>query len=162
MEKEETEYTVTCSLERLVPDPLHRTKIQSAVERTHSATRHVHELLNIFIRRELSRSLDADLSCCFDRNKMLKAYYSVTWSSRGDPERNPVFVEMSEQLPPFTQTDRAGLSNIMLFAAGSTATVATTNIWKHFPARVLSFLFGNSKKSFFDLLLSELARRFHF
>ena len=139
MEEEKTEYTVACSLERLVPDPLHRTKIQSAVERTHTATRHVHELLNIFIRRELSRSLDADLSCCFDRNKMLKAYYSVTSSSLGHPERNLVFDEIAEQLPPFTLTDRAGLSNIMLFAGGSTATVATTNIWKHFPARVLKY-----------------------
>jgi len=130
--------TVGCSLEKLVPDPTHLRKIRAAVEATHKATILASELLNLHIRRLLDADDAADLSCCFDANWLIKAYYEVT-EARGSPKPDPALLATRQQcMPPFSPPSRAGLKQCLLYDARNMATVAATTVWMHFQKRVLS------------------------
>ena len=86
------EYTVGCSLERLIPNERHKAAIWDAVTRVHKSTILATESLNVYIRHRLEDGGGTDLERIFESNWLLSAalgcsrllsfYYAVT---RGKP-----------------------------------------------------------------------------
>ena len=137
--------TVGCALERLVPDPAHRAAILRVVERTHRATTLATLLLNLLLRQTLDQDEDADVRRFFDDpNWLLNAFYAVTrvGSERKGKRANvdPDLLRARDELMPVLELGERDYScnQAFLYACRNLATVASTNVWKHFHARLLA------------------------
>lgn len=131
--------TVGCALAKLIPNPAHLQKIRDTVTTTHKATILASELLNIHIRRTLDSDPAADLSCCFSANWALNAYNEVTHATRGGGKFDAALRATKEAcMPPFFPPPRGATQQCLIYDARNLVTVAATNVWMHFPRRVLS------------------------
>ena len=131
--------TVGCALAKLIPNPVHLQQIRDAVATTHKATILASELLNMHIRHTLDADPAADLSCCFSANWVLHAYNEVTHTTRSGGKFDAALRATKEAcMPPFFPPPRGATHQCLLYDARNLVTVAATNVWMHFPKRVLA------------------------
>ena len=131
-------YTVGCSFERLVPDASHVALIRDAVARTHRITILATELLNLYVRERLQHHDGANLESIFDSNWLVNAYNEVS-NGTGHPKIVAELRDVRERLMPnFDPPSRSKLTQILKYQCDNIATVATTNVWKHFHRRIMT------------------------
>ena len=132
-------YTTTpCRLCTFIPDAYHLSKIQEAVTRVHDATFLTMELLNLQLRVSLQDPA-ADLACFFQKNWLLKAFNVVTSDPRAKATLDADLVMTRDlYMPSFTPPSRNGVQQCLLYACRNLAAIASTNVWFHFPKRILS------------------------
>ena len=136
--------TVGCALKRLVPDAGHLDALRQAVASTHKSTFLATELLNLHLRRVLAAENDAAdddaLRCFFDANWLMNAYNEVTVAAKASRAKvEPALRATLEQcMSPFAPPVRTGLTQCLLYECRNLATVAATNVWKHFVKRALA------------------------
>lgn len=132
--------TTPCELSKFVPNATHLAKIQDAVKRVHDATFLAMELLNLHLRVRLQDPA-ADLSCFFEKkgNWLLRAFNVVTFDPRAKAALDADLVLTRDALmPPFDPPSRNGVQQCHLYACRNLAATARTNVWYHFPKRILA------------------------
>ena len=131
-------YTVHCALARLVPDARHVEAFQDAVVRVTQATTRATELLNLYVRDRLEHHGGAGLESMFKPNWLLGAYHAVTATTKRTAHPDPALAAVAEQyMQGAEKPDRTGLTQCLTYECINLAAVGSTNVWKHFRARVL-------------------------
>ena len=136
------EYTVTCALEKAVPDTDHLKSIKEAVLRVHKCTFLATDLLNLYVRDRIENHAASGLDGIFTQNWLLNAYYAV---SKGGGKREAKVdtglqaVFDSYMKDTFTVPERRGLTQALTYECINLAAVGSTNVWMHFRKRVLSY-----------------------
>lgn len=141
---------VGCSIDKLVPDRGHLSKIRDAVKATHKATVLATELLNLHLRKCLAEDPNQDFGYLFNGSWLLNAYNEVTHGKRKVKIESSLRDTRDKYMPEFLAPDRTGIQQCMLYDARNLATVAATNVWLHFQPRMLSHV-----RRTFDLPESE-------
>ena len=130
--------TVACSFHKLVPDEAHKALLLDAIERVHKATILATELLNMHVRRSIRDGVD--LTDIMSANWLLNAYNLVT-AGKGTPKDVPELrLTKEECMPAFDAPSRTGLTQLLMYECRNMAAVASTNVWKHYRARVTSYV----------------------
>lgn len=136
-------YTVSCALAKAVSDPAHLATIRDAVARVHACTYHATDLLNLYVRDRLEHHDGTGLEGIFTQNWLLNAYYAVSVSDgkrrapKGDTGVQAVFD--AHMRDTFAPPSRTGLTQALVYECVNLAAVGSTNMWKHFQKRVLSY-----------------------
>ena len=138
--------TVACSLEKLVPDTGVVSDIRTIVSRVHEATIQATTLLNLHIRRCVADGIPVG-SNLFDHNFLLKAFYEVTECQISRPlTRDRKLAATAERfMSGIRKVPRDGLTQILHFNAEGIAATARTNVWKHFHARLNTYVKAHLK-----------------
>ena len=130
--------TVACSFHKLIPDAAHKALLLDAIERVHKATILATELLNMHVRRSLRDGVA--LTNIMSANWLLNAYNLVT-TGKGAPKDVPELrLTKEECMPAFDAPSRAGITQLLMYECRNLAAVASTNVWKHYRARVMSYV----------------------
>lgn len=132
--------TTPCELSKFIPNVCHLTKIQDAVKRVHDATFLAMELLNLHLRVCL-QDPSKDLTCFFEEkgNWLLKAFNVVTHDPRAKAALDADLVATRDAvMPPFVPPSRNGVQQCHIYACRNLAAIARTNVWYHFPKRILA------------------------
>ena len=131
---------VTANLKKVVPDQEHAAALKDAVLRTHLSTLHATELLNLYVRDRIENHGGTGLDGVFTQNWLLNAYYVV---SKAETKRVPKVdstlqaVFDAHMAGTFDLPSRAALVQTLNYECVNLAAVGSTNVWKHFQARVL-------------------------
>lgn len=134
-------YTVGCALQRAVADPEHLAAIRDAVERVHACTYHATDLLNLYVRDRLEHHDGTGLEGLFTQNWLINAYQAVSTGKgrAAKVDANVQTVFDTHMRGTFAPPMRAGLTQALVYECVNLAAVGSTNVWKHFQRRVLSY-----------------------
>ena len=135
--------TLCLSLRKLVPDEADLKTIQSAVGRVHDACVSGFHVINLHLRRCLEKGESLPDVC--DGNWVNNVFMLVTYlPSKGttiSSTHASLLQTMNEcGLKTNAAADREGLTQALMYAARSFATVTKNNIVMHFRKRVLSYV----------------------
>jgi hypothetical protein len=145
--------TIGCSLKKLIPNAVHLREVEDAVHRVHRACFLAIELLNIHIRVCIEKG--DSMSGFFDRSFVRKAFNEVTKIKDripGDQEtvhHDALHDTRMHHMAPFDAPSRSKVDNLLNAAALNIATVAKTNVWMHFKARVKAHIYMCRDKGLF-------------
>lgn len=158
------EFTVVCRLDKGLADAEHVNKVVAVVGRAHQMTRLASRLLNFHVRKCLERSLP--LPRFGHEHWVRAAWYAVTAVRRQAVNRQEdaeLLRTRNEFMSDLVPVDATGLADSIDFEAGRWAATASTNIYRHFPARVRSYVCTEHKlgeEAFLALSKAEkLARK---
>ena len=130
--------SVACSFDKLIPDEGQKAILIDAIKRVHKSTMLATELLNLHVRRCVRDGVD--MSDVMSANWLLNAYNLVT-TGKGSPKDVPELrITKDECMPTFVPPSRAGLTQLLMYECRNLAAVASTNVWKHYRARVTSYV----------------------
>ena len=134
-------YTVSCTLKRAVANPAHLAALRDAVERVHACTYHATDLLNLYVRDRLERHEGTGLEGVFTQNWLLNAYYAVSVGKgrTAKVDANVQAVFDAHMRDTFVPPMRTGLTQALMYECINLAAVGSTNVWKHFQKRALSY-----------------------
>ena len=133
------EYTVSCNVNKAIPDAEQRSRIADAVQRVHRATFAATELLNLYVRDRLENHDGDGLDRIFDANWLLQAYYAVT-HSRYKITVDPALLAVRDaHMADFEPVDRTGLTQVLVYECINLQAVGSTNVWMHFKKRLLAY-----------------------
>ena len=136
--------TVACSFHKLIPDEAHKALLLDAIERVHASTILATELLNMHVRRCIRDGVD--MNDVMSANWLLNAYNLVT-AGKGAPKDVPELRASKEEcMPAFAPPSRAGLTQLSMYECRNLAAVAAINVWKHYRARVTSYVRDQTKE----------------
>lgn len=155
-------YIVGCALQRAVADPEHLAAIRDAVERVHACTYHATDLLNLYVRDRLEHHNGTGLEGLFTQNWLINAYQAVSIGKgrAAKVDANVQAVFDAHMRGTFAPPMRTGLTQALVYECINLAAVGSTNVWKHFQKRVLSYTrtaFALDEEAYGEL--SEGARR---
>jgi hypothetical protein len=145
--KRET-FTVAVQLEKLLKDKAHVEKCRDVAQRAHEMTRLASRLLNFHIRKCLER--DLPLPRVGYATWVYNAWHDVSHVKTPAKNRKPD-EELARTLAEFMANvklvDATKLSHTKQFEAERWASTASTNIYRHFPKRVATFVRTEHKLS---------------